>query len=88
LLADTMYRTAYRQALQEVLDSAFNVTALSAQLQADHDLVSPYVAGPEAQDTWVTGFDTSLTNSRSTGLIDYVAVRRAAVENVLAGTAH
>lgn len=91
LLADPVYRPEYLQALQAVLDTAFNVADLTAKIQADHDLVSPWVLGPTATETGryqaAGGFDVSLVNPRSGGLFEYLANRRAAVETALSAAA-
>lgn len=85
LLGDAQYRATYTADLQQVLDGAFAAEALIAQMQADHDLIAPYVVGPteiEAfpyTNTTADAFDKSITGGTDS-LADHVKARRAAVE--------
>jgi spore coat protein H len=49
-LGDPVYRESYRGTLRAVLDSGFSAGTLTAQMQADHDLVAPYVDGTLATE--------------------------------------
>lgn len=85
LLADTQYAATYKTALQQVLDGAFAQDALIAQMQADHDLIAPYVIGPTETEsfpytnTTADDFNASLTGGTD-ALADHVKARCAAVE--------
>ena len=50
ILGDPIYRESYRGYLRAVLDSGFAASTLTAQMQADHDLVAPYVDGSLASE--------------------------------------
>jgi spore coat protein H len=50
ILGDPVYREAYRDTLRAVLNSGFFAATLTAQTQADHDLIAPYVDGTLATE--------------------------------------
>jgi len=88
LLADPTYRALYIAHLGQVLDGAFAEATVTAQMQADTALISPFVIGPEAVETYPylvsTGFETALAGGRDgSGLLSHVATRQAEVRAVL-----
>jgi spore coat protein H len=89
LLDDPVYRQAYRDELAALLAGAFSAAALDPALAAAHDLVAPWVVGPEAVETFPYtflpgpgAFEGSLSGS-PTSLLDHVAARRVAVQQAL-----
>jgi hypothetical protein len=47
--ADPMYRATYRRTLATLLDTVFVPDRVKARLQAEHDLITPYVVGGEGE---------------------------------------
>jgi spore coat protein CotH len=50
IVGDSTYRHAYKGYLRSVLDGAFEASAVKARMQADHDLVAPYLDGTVASE--------------------------------------
>jgi len=65
ILGDTTYRTTYKTYLRSTLDGAFSAAALKAQMQADHDLIAPYLDGTIAAE------NGAVKNSLFTGWYTY-----------------
>ncbi len=89
LLDDPVYRQAYRDELAALLAGAFSPASLDPALTAAHDLVAPWVVGPEAVETYPytgltspTAFGESLAGT-PTSLLDHAAARRVAVQTAL-----
>lgn len=89
LLDDPVYRQAYRDELAALLAGAFSPAALDPALTVAHDLVAPWVVGPEAVETFPYtflpgpgAFESSLSGS-PISLLDHVAGRRLAVQAAL-----
>lgn len=89
VLDDAVYRQAYRDELAGLLAGAFSASALDSALVAAHDLVAPWVVGPEAVETWpytfLSGpeaFESSLSGTPMS-LRDHAARRRLAVQAAL-----
>jgi len=89
VLDDATWRQAYREELATLLDGPFSATALDPALTAAHELVAPWVIGPEAVETapytflrGPSAFASSLAGT-PTSLLDHVASRRAAVRQAL-----
>lgn len=100
ILADDTYRTDYREHLRAVLDEAFVADTVKAQLQANHDVVAPYLDGTLAaengalEDALFPGLGlyqnatpeafAASLSDPDLGLFAHVDARRAAVEAALA----
>ena len=89
LLDDPTYRQEYRDDLAGLLAGPFSAAELDPALTAAHELVAPWVVGPEAVEafpfTFLPGqaaFLNSLSGT-SLSLLDHVASRRAAVQAAL-----
>lgn len=89
LLDDPIYRQAYVDELLALLAGPFSSAELDPALIAAHELVTPWVIGPEAVETWPytflsgsSAFETSLTGSPN-ALLDHVANRRLAIQAAL-----
>lgn len=50
LLDDQVYSEEYRRVLQELIDGPFELNAAKARVQADHDLIAPYVVGSQGEN--------------------------------------
>ena len=89
ILGDPVYHAAYVTAVREVLDGAFAADAVIARMRSYHDLIAPWVVGPDAVEarpytnTTPDAFAASLTGG-DTALETHVANRHTAVEAALA----
>ncbi len=54
LLDDTVYRAAYDDHVRAFVENVFDVAALQARFQAEHDLIAPYVTGAEGEQAGYT----------------------------------
>ena len=85
LLDDPVYRTAYRQYVEEALGSVFDPAQLTARLQAQRALVEPYVIGPEGEQPGRTFIDSPAEFAQATSsLLTYVQTRAVAARQALA----
>jgi spore coat protein H len=50
LLDDPEYRQYYREQLQAFLDGVFDIDTIIQRMDSYHDLIAPYVVGPEATE--------------------------------------
>ncbi|MBN1654534.1 MAG: CotH kinase family protein [Deltaproteobacteria bacterium] len=89
LLDDAEYRATYRSELQEVVEGAFSVEKMNDRIDAYHDLIAPYVVGPEEREsepyTFLDG-ENDFKESLETGgnaLKPHVLARHAAVQRAL-----
>ncbi len=89
VLDDAVYRRTYQDELAKLLTGAFSSTSLDPALTAAHDLVAPWVVGPEAVEvfpyTFLPSPDAFLVSLGGTpnSLLDHVANRRVAVQAAL-----
>lgn len=86
LLDDPVYRAQYRSELEQALAGAFDQTVVRERMAAYHNLIAPYVVGPEATES---GNYTFLRNSAEfdralTELQTHVQQRHLAVTSALA----
>ncbi len=49
LMDDPVYRAAYRGYIEELLNTVFEPSAVTARLQAEYARIAPYVVGPEGE---------------------------------------
>jgi spore coat protein H len=88
VLRDSVYLAAYKDELRAVLGGPFAQKTVVAMMRKYHDLVAPYVVGPDAVErfpytnTTANGFKGSLTDGND-ALVPHVAARRAAVKAAL-----
>ncbi len=89
VLDDAVYRQTYKDELAALLTGAFSAASLDPRLTAAHDLVAPWVVGPQAVETFPYTFlpgPAAFLGSLSgmpNSLLDHVANRRAAVQAAL-----
>jgi spore coat protein H len=87
LLDDAVYHAAYVAEVQAFVEGTFDVAAIQARFQAEHDLIAPYVTGAEGEQTGYTlltdpqEFETALDD-----LLQFVAERSAAALEFLGAT--
>ena len=84
LMDDPVYRAAYRSYLQEMLNTVFEPTALTARLQAEYARISPYVVGTEGEQAGRTFLASPAEFTQAVAsLLTYVPTRAAAVRQAL-----
>lgn len=87
LLDDPVYRQDYIGYVRDVLDEGFG-TDLDATIDQYHDLIAPYIVGPEGVEAWPYDPATECRDEDFDQTIDdlhaYVEARRAEVEAELA----
>ena len=85
LMDDPVYRAAYRGYVEEMLNTVFEPSALTARLQAEYARIAPYVVGSGGR----AGRDARSLQSPAeftqavTSLLTYVQTRAAAVRQAL-----
>ena len=88
LLDDPEYRQLYRDELRAAIEGGFEAEAVIAKMKAYHDLIAPYVIGPDGETAPYTflrrseEFETSITGSPE-ALEPHVRDRHAAVRQEL-----
>jgi hypothetical protein len=98
ILGDATYRADYLSIVKEVFDTAFSPEKVKSAMQADHDLIAPYVVGPTETESYplsnttVEKFNASLTGTDASGelvttvsdpLFPHIDERQTAVQAVL-----
>jgi hypothetical protein len=79
LMDDPVYRAIYVAYVQEAIEGAFAVAPTQARLQAEHDLIAPYVVGPEGEQPGYTFlFDPQEFAAELDRLLEHVVQRREA----------
>lgn len=88
ILADPVYREAYKNELRVALDGAFAANSVITQMERYHDLIAPYIVGPKEVEAYPytnctqDGFKNSLTSGNN-ALKPHVDARHAAVKAAL-----
>ncbi|PRP98280.1 Inner spore coat protein H [Enhygromyxa salina] len=85
LLDDEIYASTYREKLADIIAGPFEAETVKATMQANHDLIAPYVSGPESQEAAPYSFLSSPAEFDSSldYLFSHVDARIAAVEEAL-----
>lgn len=84
LMDDPVYRAAYRGYLQDMLNTVFEPTALTARLQTEYSLIAAYVVGAEGEQVGRTFLASPTEFTQAvTSLLAYVPTRAAAVRQAL-----
>jgi spore coat protein H len=83
LLDDPLYNSAYIEAIRHFRDNAFSKEPLKARFQALHDLIAPYVIGPEGELADYTYTDESSFESGLDDLFDYIDNRHFQIATFL-----
>jgi spore coat protein CotH len=85
LLDDPVYRAAYRQDVEDLLNTVFEPSRLTTRLQAEYARIAPYVIGAEGEQPGRTFLDSpEQFTQQVANLIAYVPARAAAVRQALA----
>ena len=84
LMDDPVYRAAYRGYVEEMLNTVFEPSAVTARLQAEYARIAPYVLGPEGEvpERSVIQSPAEFTQA-VTNLMTYVQNRVATVRQAL-----
>jgi spore coat protein CotH len=84
LIDDPVYRAAYRGYVEEMLNTVFQPSALTARLQAESARIAPYVVGPEGEAPERSFLQSPAEFTQAvTNLIAYVQSRAASVQQAL-----
>ena len=84
LMDDPVYRAAYRTHVEELLNTVFEPSRLTARLQAEYGRIAPYVVGPDGEQAGSTFIQSPADFTQAvTSLITYVQTRSAAVRQAL-----
>ena len=84
LMDDPVYRAAYRGYVEEMLNTVFEPSALTARLQAEYARIAPYVVGPEGEVPERSFIQSPAEFTQAvTNLMTYVQTRAASVRQAL-----
>jgi spore coat protein H len=84
LIDDPVYSAAYRCYVEEMLNTVFQPSALTARLQAESARIAPYVVGPEGEAPERSFLQSPAEFTQAvTNLIAYVQSRAASVQQAL-----
>jgi spore coat protein CotH len=85
LLDDPVYRAAYRRNVEELLNTVFEPSQLTARLQSEYARIAPYVVGPQGEQPGRTFINTPEAFTQAVAnLVTYVQTRAPAVRQALA----
>ena len=78
LMDDPVYRAAYRGYIEELLNTVFEPSAVTARLQAEYARIAPYVVGPEGEQPERSFLQSPEEFTQAvTNLMTYVRTRSA-----------
>ena len=84
LLDDPVYRAAYRQHVQDLLNTVFEPSRLTTRLQTEYALIGRYVIGGEGEQPGRTFIDSpDQFTAAVSSLVSYVQTRAASVRQAL-----
>ena len=85
LIDDPAYNEKYWSHVEEFVEGVFEEESVKSRLQAEHDLIAPYVVGAEGEQPEYTALDSdeSFESSLAT-LFDHVDARHQAVNEAMA----
>lgn len=87
LMDDQVYRAAYRSYVEEMLNTVFEPSALTARLQTESARIAPYVVGPEGEAPERSFLASPAEFTQAvTSLMTYVQSRAASVRQALAAS--
>lgn len=85
LMDDPIYRAAYRSYVEEMLNTVFDPSAMTARLQAEYARIAPYVVGAEGEVPERSFLQSPAEFTQAvTTLMTYVGTRAASVRQALA----
>ena len=81
---DPTFESAYREHIAALLEGAFALEATQARIQAEHDLIAPYVVGSGGEQAPYTNLTSPAAfEGSATVLIQHVADRHTAAREYL-----
>jgi hypothetical protein len=81
---DPVYRAAYRGYVEEMVNTVFEPSALTARLQAEYTRIAPYVVGLEGEVAGRSFLQSPEEFTQAvTNLMTYVRTRSASVRQAL-----
>jgi hypothetical protein len=81
---DPVYRAAYRGYIEELLNTVFEPSAVTARLQAEYVRIAPYVVGPEGEQPERSFLQSPEEFTQAvTNLMTYVRTRSPSVRQAL-----
>ena len=84
LMDDPVYRAAYRGYIEELLNTVFEPSAVTARLQAEYVRIAPYVVGPEGEQPERSFLQSPEEFTQAvTNLMTYVRTRSPSVRQAL-----
>ena len=84
LMDDPVYRAAYRGYIEELLNTVFEPSAVTARLQAEYVRITPYVVGPEGEQPERSFLQSPEEFTQAvTNLMTYVRTRSLSVRQAL-----
>ena len=84
LMDDPVYRAAYRGYIEELLNTVFEPSAVTARFQAEYARIAPYVVGPEGEQPERSFIQSPEEFTRAvTSLVTYVQTRGSTVRQAL-----
>jgi len=84
LMDDPVYRATYRGYVEEMLNTVFEPSAVTARLQAEYARIAPYVVGPEGEVPERSFVQSPAEFTQAvTNLMTYVQTRAASVRQAL-----
>jgi spore coat protein CotH len=84
LMDDPVYRATYRGYIEEMLNTVFEPSAVTARLRAEYARIAPYVVGPEGEQPGRSFLQSPEEFTQAvTTLMTYVQTRAAAVRQAL-----
>jgi spore coat protein H len=87
LMDDPVYRAAYRQHVEELLNTVFASSRLAARLQTEYARIAPYVVGPDGEQPGRTFLQSPEQFTQAVAsLAAYAQTRPAAVRQALETT--
>ena len=87
LMDDPIYRAAYRGYVEELLNTVFEPSRLTARLQAEYARIAPYVVGPEGEQPERSFLQSPEEFTQAvTSLLTYVQTRAATVRQAVGNT--
>jgi hypothetical protein len=83
-MEDPVYRAAYRGYVEEMLNTVFEPSALTARLQTEYARIAPYVVGAEGEDPARSFLRSAEEFTQAvTSLMTYVRTRSTSVRQAL-----
>jgi spore coat protein H len=85
LIDDPVYHKIYKTELQKTLFGCFNEVRVTAEIRRMHEMVRPYVVGPEGENATYSSLSNGQTefDQALTDLITHISNRQTAIKDLL-----